>query len=220
MHPSRNDNGGVTESCQWCCLDELSGKCLKEVPLQADLSGGGQPTPRCGQHMQMSWGGVSWACAGAVRPWVWLAEPSFPEHSGRLWGRVASCGGGPGSFLEFVRCPQRVLSKGMACCQPTLLTPPGKSQFSESYLDVTLPGALRGFALTVGWCPVSWRGSLCPCAHCQRPAMSPCKPGSSHARARSSPSSLSVPGAGRFSVPSLMHASTSSSCTVCSHRPP
>ena len=81
---------------------------------------------------------------------MWLAEPSFQEDGRRLWGRVVSSGGGCGSFLELVRCPQRVPSKGMARSKPSLLTPPGKSQFSESYLDVILPGALRGFAVTVG----------------------------------------------------------------------
>ena len=133
-----------------CCLDELSGKCLKEVPLQADLSGEGVTHARVwAAHANvLRWGELG-VCRSRKAVGV-AGRAQLPGGRRRLWGRVVSSGGGCGSFLELVRCPQRVPSKGMACSKPSLLTPPGKSQFSASYLDVTLPGALRGFAVTVG----------------------------------------------------------------------
>ena len=88
--------------------------------------------PGCGRHMQMSWGGAE-LCVCRSRKAVGVAGGSRLQGEGQeAMGEGCVVWSGCGSFLEFVRCPQRVLSKGKACSKPTLLTPAGKSQFSVS----------------------------------------------------------------------------------------
>ena len=67
----------------------------------------------------MSWGGAE-LCICRSRKAVGVAGGSRLQGEGQeAMGEGCVVWSGCGSFLEFVRCPQRVLSKGKACSKST-----------------------------------------------------------------------------------------------------